>query len=158
MAKSAKGEKKGSGAILGIAIVTLLAVGAGGGFGFYLSGNLKTPADAHPAKPAHAEEKLKVPSGAKLVELAPIIANLAEPKNAFVRIEGSLVLEGEVEDAAALGSKISEDIVAYLKTTSLAQFEGASGFQYLREDLNDRARVRGGKEVRELVIHGMVVE
>jgi flagellar FliL protein len=157
-AKGSKGEK-GSGGLVGVAIVTLLAAAAGLGFGFYLSGDLKMPEPPKPVKGALAAEKPKVAQvGAKLLELEPIITNLAEPKTAYVRIEGSLVLEGEVENAVILAGKISEDVVAYLKTTKLAQFEGASSFQSLREDLNDRARVRGGPQVRELVIHGMVIE
>ncbi len=57
-----------------------------------------------------------------------------------------------------LAATITEDIVAYLRTVSLAQIEGASGFQHLREDLNDRARVRSGGKVRELIIHTLIVE
>jgi flagellar FliL protein len=160
MAKSEQGgEKKSSGAFLGLVMVTLLAAGGGGGFGFYLSGSLKgNEAAAKPAAAPKAGEKPSVPSGAKIVEMAPIIANLAEPKSAWMRIEASLVIDGELEGAPALAGKIAEDIVAYLKTMSLAQFEGGSGFQNLREDLNERARVRGGSQVREIVIHGVIVE
>ena len=57
-----------------------------------------------------------------------------------------------------LAAQIAEDIVAYLRTVSLAQIEGASGFQHLREDLNDRVRVRSGGKVRDLVIQSLVVE
>ena len=38
------------------------------------------------------------------------------------------------------------------------QIEGANGFQNLREDLNERARVRSGGRVREVVIQSLVVE
>ena len=57
-----------------------------------------------------------------------------------------------------LTGRIAEDIVAYLRTTTLAQFEGASGFQNLVEDLDERVRLRGGKDVRELAVHGVVIE
>jgi flagellar FliL protein len=161
MAKAAQSgeEKKSSGGLVGIVIVTLLAAGAGGGLGFYLSGNLK---EKEPPKKAAAskkeEEKPKVAVGTRLVEMTPIIVNLAEPKTAWIRVEASLVIDRDLEEVQALMGKISEDITAYLRSTTLSQFEGGSGFQNLREDLNERARLRGGKEIKELVVHGLVVE
>jgi flagellar FliL protein len=161
MAKDSRsGEEKKSGGIAGILIVTLLAAAAGGGFGFYLSGSLK---EKEPPKKAAAgakkpEEKPNIAAGTKLVEMTPIIVNLAEPKTAWIRIEASLILDGEVEGVQALSGKIAEDITAYLKSTTVAQLEGGSGFQNLREDLNERARLRGGKEVKELVVHGVIIE
>jgi len=160
MATSGKGdEKKGSGGIVGLLMVTLLALGAGGGFGFYLSSGLKPPeATAESAHNDKDKDPATPPSPVRLVELSPMIANLIEPKTAWMRVEASLVVEGEVENLPALSAKIGEDVVAYLKTMSLTQFEGPSGFQNLREDLNDRARIRGGAVIRELVIHGVIVE
>jgi flagellar FliL protein len=75
-----------------------------------------------------------------------------------MRVEASILVEGAPEGVDVLSRQVSEDIVAYLKTASLAQFEGASGFQNLREDLMDRARVRGGEHIKDLIIHGIVVE
>jgi flagellar FliL protein len=164
MAASAKGDdKKGSGGIVGILIVTVLALGAGGGFGFYLSSALPPPdVAAEAAQKDKDKEKDKDPAKplaqVRLVELSPMIANLIEPKTAWMRIEASVVVEGEVENLPALTAKIGEDVVAYLKTMSLTQFEGPTGFQNLREDLNDRARIRGGTPIRELVVHGVIVE
>ena len=60
--------------------------------------------------------------------------------------------------ANALVAAIGEDIVAYLRTVSLAQIEGPSGFLHLREDLNDRARIRTGGKIRELVVQALVLE
>lgn len=161
MAKAAKGKKKegGSGVITGLVVVTLLAVGVGGGFGFYISGHfagvpVEKPGEAH--KPE--EKKPAITSSTQLIELAPIVANLAEPRDVWMRIEASLLIEGASEGVDVLSRHISEDIVAYLKTASLAQFEGASGFQNLREDLMDRARVRDSEHVKDLIIHGIVIE
>jgi flagellar FliL protein len=159
MANSEKAnDKKGSGIVGGLLVVSLLASGAGGGFGYFLSGSLKPSVEPKAAAAKKDQPKPSIPTTARLIELSPMIANLSEPKTVWMRIEASLVIDGDMEGAATLAGKISEDIVAYLKTMTLAQFEGASGFQNLREDLNDRARVRGGSQVRELVIHGVVVE
>jgi flagellar FliL protein len=162
MAKAARSgdEPKSSGGIAGILIVTLLAAGAGGGLGFYLSDFLKK--EEPPKKAAQAakkdDEKANPMKGARLVEMTPIIANLAEPKSSWIRIEASIVIDSELEEVQVLIGKISEDITGYLKTTTLVQFEGGSGFQNLREDLNERARLRGGKDIKEVIVHGVVVE
>lgn len=162
MAKAARSsdEPKSSGGMAGILIVTLLAAGAGGGLGFYLSDFLKK--EEPPKKTAQAAnkegEKPNPMKGARVVEMAPIIVNLAEPKSSWIRIEASLVIDGELEEVQVLMGKITEDITGYLKTTTLVQFEGGSGFQNLREDINERARLRGGKEVKEVIVHGVVVE
>ena len=57
-----------------------------------------------------------------------------------------------------LVAQIAEDIIAFLRTVTLVQIQGASGFQHLREDLNDRVRVRSGGKVRDLVIQSMIIE
>lgn len=166
MAKAPKGggaggEKKSSGGFLGIVLVTLLAAGGGAGFGFYVSGNLKekeAPKKPESAEKASEEKKPAIPPGSKIVEMAPIIVNLSEPRSSWIRIEASLVIDSELQDVQVVSGKIAEDLTAYLRTSTLSQFEGGSGFQNLREDLNERARLRGGKDVKELVLHGVVFE
>jgi len=91
--------------------------------------------------------------------LAPIVTNLSGGRDAWIRLESSLLFRNEVPpDADALATRIGEDIVAYLRTVSLKQIEGASGFQHLREDLNDRVRVRSNGRMQELIIQGLIVE
>jgi flagellar protein FliL len=162
MAKAARSsdEPKSSGGMAGILIVTLLAAGGGAGLGFYLSDFLKKEEPSKKAAQAAKKDEAKPnpAAGARLIEMTPIIANLAEPKSSWIRIEASLLVDKEVEEVQALLGKISEDITGYLKSTTLVQFEGGSGFQNLREDLNERARLRGGKDVKEVIIHGVVVE
>ena len=77
----------------------------------------------------------------------------------FVTACSSVVFGADATIGAnAMAAAISEDIVAYLRTVPLVQIEGPSGFLHLREDLNDRARIRSGGKVRELVIQGLVLE
>jgi flagellar FliL protein len=57
-----------------------------------------------------------------------------------------------------LVAQITEDIIAFLRTVTLVQIQGASGFQHLREDLSDRVRVRSGGKIRDLVIQSMIIE
>lgn len=165
MAKSdAKGDGKGGGGgLIGIIVVTLLALGFGAGFGFFLDGKLKSAAEANAkqkAKEPEAPEPVKssVPSTAKLVTMTPIVANLAEPKDAWIRIEASLLMDDMPQGAETLAAQLAEDLVAYLRTATLAQFEGPSGFQNLREDFIDRATIRDRTHIKDVIIHGVVIE
>ena len=84
--------------------------------------------------------------------LPPIITNLASPEQHLGPAGGlDRRRRRRRPRPGAAGGAITEDIVAFLRTVSLPQIEGASGFQHLREDLNDRVRVRSGGKVRELV-------
>jgi len=107
----------------------------------------ETPA----AAPAHVESGTLRP-------LTPIVTNLAGSPTVWIRIEASLVFHEIPEDADALSARITEDIVGFLRTVTVRQVEGATGFQHLSEDLNDRVRVRSNGRVRELVIQGLIIE
>jgi flagellar FliL protein len=144
--------------ILPLVIVTVIAVGAGGAFGTFFIPQVQVLAESKAPSPAdHGDRRLA--GGASLKTLAPIITNLAGPKSTWIRLETALVLEGEPSaDADLLGAKVADDILAFLRTISLSQIEGASGLQNLREDLNDLVRIRSSGKVRELVIETLVVE
>ena len=141
-----------------LAILTCFAVGAGGLFGMQmLSGS--DNAGTRPEAISQHGQKSRYSETANLKPLPPIVTNLASPKGTWIRIEASVVVGADAAAGAnALVAAIAEDIVAYLRTVSLAQIEGPSGFLHLREDLNDRARIRTGGKVRELVIQALVLE
>jgi flagellar FliL protein len=139
--------------------LTLLALGAG------YFGGLQVLSSAERAlsskKDAAADQVTGLPSvkPGNVKALAPIVTNLAGSPPVWIRLEASLVFQGDVpKNADALGARIGEDILAFLRTVSVKQIEGAIGFQHLSEDLNDRVRVRGGGEVQELVIQGLIIE
>ena len=138
-------------------------VTGGGGF---LGLKLYSMVEQSVQRKSEAAEKAKTQSikpavagAAQIKPLAPVVTNLANPSTSWVRLEGSLILE-EMPPAEAdlLAAKVSEDIIAFLRTVTLAQIEGASGFQHLREDLTDRVKARSAGRARELVIHTFVVE
>ena len=141
-----------------LAILTCFAVGAGGLFGMQvLSGS--DNAGTRPEAISPQGQKSRYSDTANLRPLPPIVTNLASPKGTWIRIEASVVVGADAAAGAnALVAAIAEDIVAYLRTVPLAQIEGPSGFLHLREDLNDRARIRSGGKVRELVIQALVLE
>jgi flagellar FliL protein len=94
-----------------------------------------------------------------LRKISPVVTNMAAPAGAWIRMEGSVVTDPlNEEEASVLVARIGEDIVSYLRTVSASQIEGARGLQYLREDLNERATIRSGGKVRELIIETLVVQ
>ena len=144
-----------------IAVLALTVVAGGGGFFLGLQilasveQTVRSKGAAAPGQPSEAPPL----RAANLKVLTPIMANLAGRPRVWIRLESSLVFRDEPPgDADALSAKIAEDIVAFLRTVSVKQIEGASGFQHLSEDLNDRVRVRSGGRVQELIIQGLIVE
>ncbi|MGY6567938.1 MAG: flagellar basal body-associated FliL family protein [Salinarimonas sp.] len=102
---------------------------------------------------------LRYSPGTSLYRPEPVIANLRQPRDAFIRVDFALVID-EADEAARtrLGAEIAGDVMAYLRTLDLARLEGASGLQFLREDLNERATIRSEGRVRELIIETLVVQ
>ena len=103
--------------------------------------------------------KNELAEAASIRALPPVITNLAGPQRVMVRIEASIVLAGEGEDEDdRLAARIAEDMIAFLRTVSVVEIEGASGFQHLREDLNDRVRIRSEGKVSGIVITSLILE
>jgi len=144
--------------IVVMAILTLIAVGAGALAGLHLLAMAERVADSrkNTAQPPVASGYA---GSARLRRLSPIVTNLAAPANNWARVEASMVTESlSDEDAGILAAHISEDIVAYLRSASVSQFEGARGLQHLRDDLTERANVRSSGKVRELIIETLVIQ
>ena len=144
-------------------ILTGLGVGFGGLMGLQLVSKMEaatsSKADARPGQNPGQAPKGRYPATANLRSLPPIVTNLASPGRTWIRLEASLVVDGDqTAEANVLVAQIAEDIIAFLRSVTLVQIQGASGFQHLREDLNDRVRVRSGGKVRDLVIQSLIIE
>lgn len=158
----AQDEGKGGG-LIGLIAVTLVALGFGAGFGLFLGGESKGVAEYDAARQVVEAKSTGKPAPAvsptaMLVAMTPIVVNLAEPRDTWIRIEASLLVDGMTQGADILAAQLAEDFVAYLRTARLSQFEGPSGFQNLREDLIDRAIIRDREHIKDVIIHGVVVE
>ncbi|MCC7251473.1 flagellar basal body-associated FliL family protein [Hyphomicrobium sp.] len=159
----ARGDEKSGGGLIGLVVVTLLALGFGAGFGFVVSTQPQSAVEAEAGGKEKAAKAEKPPAPsvsptAVLVAMTPIVANLAEPHDAWIRIEASMLVDGVMQGVDLLAAQVAEDFVAYLRTATLSQFEGPSGFQNLREDLVDRATIRDREHIKDVIIHGVVVE
>jgi flagellar FliL protein len=141
-----------------LVLLTVLSAAAGGLSSLHLLSTGQRIADSQKEPLERPAAKAFSPT-ARLRKISPVVTNLAAPAGAWIRIEGSVVTDHlSEEEAGVLVARISEDIVTYLRTVSPAQIEGARGLQYLREDLNERAVIRSGGKVRELIIETLVVQ
>lgn len=157
------GSTKGVGppllAWIGIMVVmTIMAAGVGGVLGIQLVAQVKTVEQQYTRVVATGPEP-KYGANVSLIDLPPIITNIAEPPTSWIRLQASIVYDNKaVAKPQVLAAQISEDILAYLKTVTLAQIGGASGLEHLREDLNERAAIRSDGHVHAVIIQTVVVQ
>ncbi len=159
-------KKSGSPIVTIAAVAGLSLVAAGGGwFLGTLVGPQKKAAEQTAAM--HIEhDKRKQEAAAKkeqisteasgVVLLQPLTTNLAYPSDKWIRLEVSLLFRDKPDVATA--EAIHQDLMAYLRTLSLQEIEGARGFEHLRDDLQERARLRSKGRVTELMIRTFVIE
>ena len=91
-----------------------------------------------------------------VLPIEAITTNLAAPSDIWVRMELSLVFDGNPD--AAVAEQIHQDFLAFMRTVKLPQVEGASGFQHLKEDLEERARIRSNGRVKKILIKTLLFE
>ena len=149
-------QQTGSGALL--LVVVLLTVVAGGA-GLLAGQLLKRTLIQSAASPSPvAEMKLAKSTGVQVVPLPSIVTNLAGQGGSWVRLEASVLVADDKPIPPALPAQLAGDVTALLRTLTLLQIAGASGFQHLREEIHDRMQTRSGGRVREVIIQSMIIE
>ena len=168
-------QKKGPSMVLQLAALlglTVVAIGIGWGSGLYLSGSFTPAAPAEtaaesPATGGHGEGQ-DAPAGPQvtylkdaqdqlgIVYLEPITTNLAGPTGIWVRLELALIFDGGND--VVMAQTIQQDFLAYLRTVKIHQVDGASGFQHLKSDLEERASLRSNGKVKGVLIRTILFE
>jgi flagellar FliL protein len=162
---NAKGQMSVGQNAIGFVVAGLIAAGVGAFQGL----QAKTPDDrpktgAAPSSAKYADKRGEDKKFAPIVEmgtldLAPVVTNLASPSDIWVRVEGVLLFEGKtLPHGEALAGQIAGDILAFMRTQTLAQLQGVAGLQHLRQDLNERVLTRSEGHVREFIIKSLVVQ
>ena len=172
------GKKKKSGLVPTIAAVLVLTlIGGGGGWaiGGMIAGKIQPALDQKAKDEAAAKEKEKAEKDKKggkegedaglpkiateangIVQLEPITTNLAYPSENWVRLEVALLFNGAPD--VKLAESIHQDIMAFMRTISLQQIEGPRGFEYLRDDLQERVDLRSQGRVSKVVFRTFIIE
>ncbi|MDR3467787.1 MAG: flagellar basal body-associated FliL family protein, partial [Xanthobacteraceae bacterium] len=121
----------------------VIAAGLGGAEGF-LTARPPLAANGAATSPAKGEPRNDTPvveMGS--LDLPPVVTNLAAPPDIWVRIEGTILFEGKIlPHGDALAGEIAGDMLAFMRTQTLAQIQGVAGLQHLRQDLNERIATR----------------
>lgn len=155
--------KKKSGLLMTIAAVAIVTV-VGGAAGWFL-GSFLSPVVNQPKKPTPPAEAGKKPDEGLpmlsaeetgVVQLEAITTNLAYPSDAWVRLEVALLFKDKPD--AKLAETIHQDIMLYLRTVTLQQIEGPRGFQYLKEDLQNRADLISEGKISKILFRTFVIE
>ena len=147
-----------------MAVLTLLAGGGGWFVGMLVAPPPAEEAAALPAADGHGGEAKDGGDGIApisteangIVLLDPITSNLAYPSENRVRLEVALMFKGQPD--VVLAEEIHQDILAYMRTVSLQQVQGPRGFQYLREDLEERVDLRSEGRVTSVMFRTFVIE
>lgn len=186
---AADDNKKGGGAGFLVSLVALTLIGAAVGVGFKMfvmnGGEAAAPvksAEATAGKDKVATEKgyggsgdhgekggdaksdgeadgAEKHQGHALIALAPVVTSFAQPSNAWVRLEGTVVFKDKPEAGyKAVATEIASDAMNYLRTLTPSQVEGAAGLEFLADDLSDIARVRSAGTAEKFLIMGLIIE
>ena len=191
---SQEGEKGGGkGGVIALALLTLVAAGAGAAHGLqtYKIIESATPIDAAKAQAAAAAaaaaepaagghgapaaahgggghgapaagakiEKVKLPSKLVTKQLQPLITNIMMPADLWVRLEGAIVYDqAEVDDPDIMLTELSGDLLAYLRTLTLREMQGADGLMFVRQDMKERVIARTQGKARDIIIQTLVVQ
>ena len=143
-----------------ISILLAILIGLGGGAAFGYLGGVGDPAS--PAKAAAAESSApsagRFPNDALEIQVPAIIVQLKGEPKTNVRLDLSIIAAHGTAESGTLKSEIREDVIAFLEGLNVSDIQGVRGFQNLREQLDDRAKIRGRGAVLGLLIGGLILE
>jgi flagellar FliL protein len=145
--------------ILGLLILTVLGGGGGWLLGTMVAPKIKMATamvQASAQTPAGEKQAAAAAEANGIVQLDPITTNLAYPSQNWVRLEIALMFNGKPD--VQLAEAIHQDILAYVRTVSLQQIEGPRGFQYLRDDIQERVDLRSEGRVSKVMFRTFVIE
>ena len=144
--------------------MTAAALGVGWLSGSYLKSSEAPPLVTQASENSGSADGVAKPAGAMddpgvgslLIQLAPMTTNLASPANIWVRLDASIVLD--TPQPPEMVEAVHQDLLALLRTIKMHQIEGASGYQHFRADLKERAAIRSGGHVKDVLIRTLLFE
>jgi flagellar FliL protein len=108
---------------------------------------------------AKAESAANCGPGPSLVDLPPIVTNLANPTDTWVRLEAAIVFDPKgLPHPEIVAAEIATDELAYLRTISVQELQGPIGLENIRQDLRDRALVRSNGKIIDLLLKTLVLQ
>lgn len=150
---------RGSGFLPALVLLTLVGGATGAGLATWVADQTEQEVHGRLRHQQSFEQTLPFSSSTRLRTLDPLVTNLAAPKNAWIRLQASVLLEeGADGDLAVMKKKVEDDFLSYLRTLTLPHLEGGVGLQHLKEDLTERARTRTAGQIHEVVLESVVIQ
>jgi flagellar protein FliL len=153
-------SQQAGGFVIPAIVAALLGIVGGGAFGYFV-----LPDPASPVQASQKDIPAEVPPTAgrfpnDAIELAvpSVITDLDSDPKVRARLDVSIIVAHGTPETTTLLGEVREDVMAYLKGLTLADIQGIRGFQNLREQLDDRAKIRGRGAILGLLIGGLVLE
>jgi flagellar FliL protein len=154
----------GAGDLIKSMAIAILLGGAGGVAFGYLAIPTQEPVPlAKEESPAAKKEPLapapgRFPSDAREIPIPSIIVDLKGEPASRIRLDLSIIAVHGTAETGVLKDEVREDVIAYLEGLTIADIQDARGFQNLREQLDDRAKIRGRGAILGILIGGFLVE
>lgn len=150
---------RNSGFFAALTLLTLIAGAAGSGLASYVSNYTEQEVHGRIRQQQSFTETVPFSPSTRLQTLEPLVTNLASPKQTWIRLQASVLLEKDTEgDVSVMKKKVEDDFLSYLRTLTLSHLEGGIGLQHLREDLTERARVRTKGQIHEVILESVVIQ
>jgi len=150
----------GGGFLVPAIVALVLGAGSGGASGYFLMPDAapsnSSPHNEQPAPTAPVAGRF--PEDAIELAVPSIITDLDTSSKVRARLDVSIIVAHGTPETTTLLGEVREDVIAYLKGLTLDDIQGVRGFQNLREQLDDRARIRGRGAILGLLIGGLVFE
>jgi flagellar basal body-associated protein FliL len=108
---------------------------------------------------AATESEAVVRGPYSIVQLQPIVTNLADSTEVWVGLEGSMLFDTKSEtNSEVLAHRLSQHVMAYLRTLKLSDMQGTGAISAISQDLNEIAATVGEGQVDGVLISGLVFE
>jgi len=157
--ESAAQPSRNSGFLAALVLLTLIGGGAGAGLAKYVTDYTEEEVHSRLRQQKTFTQTLPFPPSTRLQTLEPLVTNLASPKEAWIRLQASVLLEHEGDgDMAVMRKKVEDDFLGYLRTLTMSHLEGGIGLQHLKEDLTERARTRTKGQIQEVILESVVIQ
>jgi flagellar FliL protein len=151
-------------------LVTLLSASGGAAHGFFIFQNQKVQKsslnapvaatkDAASSQPGSPRQQDKLPSKIVTREMPPLITNLLMPADMWIRLESTIVFDqADFENPDVIVAEVSGDLLAYLRSLTIREVQGAEGLMFLRQELKERGALRTKGRMKDIIIQALVVQ
>lgn len=151
--------KPASGSALGLVLTLLLVTVCAAGVGMGLVWLIKPKADSagkHDSQ--RSSHSGSANRGIQLLELPSIIGQVGSDRKIWVRLDVSVLVASEAPLTPNDAATLADDFLSFVQTLSLEDLSSSSRLRILREDLEERARIRARSKSAQVVFRSMVIE